>query len=471
VAQGETITLTVHSGFVELRKVPDVVGLSAAEAKRRMSAMGLSALMKAGGAPTSRERAGTVERQNPDPGAAVASGSEVSLFIQGPFVETIAVPDVVGISYPDSKRKLDSAGLTIDRRDAGKPAERRFAETVQKQEPAAGTRVSKGSAVSVWVYSQYIPTREELVAATDCSLFPGSRAYWDNSAGKPLCGCFNGLQWNLTNTQCVTANVRENELCAREGQGLMPQGRTAQGKINCVCPEGLTWNPAQRACEKLIPPEELCSRNYPGSVPTGRDDAGRVNCDCPQGYAWNAARTACQKLPQSQELSPQEYCSRNFPGSVPDGNDATGRVLCVCPQEYVWSADKMRCVAGTTIQTTEGPCDLVGVWQSRDGDFPTVQFTRSGNEYSGVAVKVSSLLQGWGYRQGEVIYKVRKTGQGQYEGSYLNRNQTRREVKWDRVHIVEDDSDPMMLKCHQMRFNFYVEWLSSPSKRRFNRLR
>ena len=59
VAQGETITLTVHSGFVELRKVPDVVGLSAAEAKRRMSAMGLSALMKAGGTPSSRERAGT----------------------------------------------------------------------------------------------------------------------------------------------------------------------------------------------------------------------------------------------------------------------------------------------------------------------------------------------------------------------------------------------------------------------------
>ena len=253
VKAGDTVTLTVHSQYVDLRKVPNVVGLKAENAERSIAATGLTAVIQPGGAPSIREQSGTVERQNPDPGTEVAAGSEVSLFIQGPFVETMVVPDVGGISYPDSKRKLDSAGLTIDRRDAGRPAERRFAETAQKQEPAAGTRVSKGSAVSVWVYGQYIPTREEQVAATDCSRFPGSRAYWDNNAGKPLCGCFDGLQWNLTNTQCVTANVRENELCAREGQGLIAQGRTAQGKINCVCPEGLTWNASQRACEKLIP--------------------------------------------------------------------------------------------------------------------------------------------------------------------------------------------------------------------------
>ncbi len=41
VKAGETVTLTVHSQYVDLRKVPDVVGLSAGNAERRIAATGL----------------------------------------------------------------------------------------------------------------------------------------------------------------------------------------------------------------------------------------------------------------------------------------------------------------------------------------------------------------------------------------------------------------------------------------------
>ena len=293
VEAGETVTLTVHSDHVDLRTVPNLVGLSAGNAQKNIAAAGLTMVVQPGGQPSTREQAGTVERQRPDPGTTIPPGAEVTLIVYAPYVETRVVPDVRGLSYPDARARLEAAGFMIDRREGGKPAERRLADTAQRQEPAAGTKLSKGQAVPVWFYGPYTPTREEQVAATDCSGYPGSRASWDNSAGQPLCGCFDGLAWNLANTRCVTAEVRANELCARDLPGSVAQGKTPDGKINCVCPQGYTWDASQNACEKLIPPEELCTRNYPGSVPTGRDGSNKVICDCPQGYVWTADKKRC----------------------------------------------------------------------------------------------------------------------------------------------------------------------------------
>ena len=260
VKAGETVTLTVHSDYVDLRTVPNLVGLSAGNARMTIAAAGLTMVVQPGGQPSTREQARKVERQHPDPGTTIPPGAEVTLFVYAPYVETSVVPDVRGLSYTDARARLEAAGLMIDRREAGKPAERRLADTAQRQEPAAGTKLSKGQAVPVWFFGPYTPTREELVAATDCSRFPGSRAYWDNNAGKPLCGCFDGLAWNLANTQCVTAEVLANELCARDLPGSVAQGKTPDGKINCVCPQGFVWTADNKRCvqQPAGPPLEQC---------------------------------------------------------------------------------------------------------------------------------------------------------------------------------------------------------------------
>jgi len=339
VKRGTTISVKVYSRYVDLRRVPDVVGLSAGEARKRITAAGLNTAMKAGSAPSHRERTGTVERQSPDPETAVAPGSEVSLFIFGSFVETVIVPDLQRLSFDDARRKLEAVGLSISPQDAGRPNQRNLANAFQKQDPPPGTKIPKGQTVLVWYHSQYIPTREEQVAALTCSGYPGSKAYWDNNAGKPLCGCFNGLQWNLANTKCVTQDVHANELCARDFAGSVAQGKTPDGKINCDCPQGFTWNAGKTACEKLISPDEFCARRWPGSVPAGRGADGSITCGCPEGYTWAADRTRCEKL-----IPPEELCTRHFPGSVPTGRDATGKVHCDCPQGYVWTADNKRCI-------------------------------------------------------------------------------------------------------------------------------
>jgi hypothetical protein len=100
------------------------------------------------------------------------------------------------------------------------------------------------------------------VAATDCSQFLGSKAYWDNNVGKPLCGCFDGLQWNLTKTQCVTADVYNKEFCDREKPGSIAEGTTSDGKPNCVCPQGLVPTADIRSCvdKPIGPPIEECNK-------------------------------------------------------------------------------------------------------------------------------------------------------------------------------------------------------------------
>jgi len=178
-----------------------------------------------------------------------------------------------------------------------------------------------------------------------CSRFPGSRVYFDDSSGKNRCGCFDGLKWNLSKTQCVTAEVYANELCARDIPGSYAKGTMPDGKKRCICPEGMVLNSSGTKCEKPKSPRILCQKRYPGSVYTGRNADGKVQCNCPQGTKWNSARTRCVK-----KSSPQEICTKSFPGSVPTGKGASGKLKCNCPQGTRWNSARTRCVKKSSPQ-------------------------------------------------------------------------------------------------------------------------
>lgn len=216
------------------------------------------------------------------------------------------------------------------------------------------------------------PTPEEQVANADCSNYPGSRAYWDKAAGKPKCGCFGGLKWNLSKTRCVSSETHADEICARD---------------------------------------------YPGSVANGRTSDGKIICDCPQGYVWNSNRTKCVR-----QLSPQKICARDYPGSVPGGRDASGNIICNCPQGYVWTADKSRCVkkpsGGGRGRKRKNTCyDMAGRWESEGN---VVEFaTRDGVNYEGRLITVSSHWRGYGLRPAQLIYRVKKIKYNKYKGQAL----------------------------------------------------
>jgi beta-lactam-binding protein with PASTA domain len=248
IEAGGMVTLTIYGDFIDVREVPFVVGLSADEAKARIEAAGLKVALQSGSTPSSREQGSTVQRQSPEPGTTAEAGLEVTVVVYGPYVEIVTVPDVRRLSYDEAKQELEAAGLSLDQKDAGESTDRSLANRAKKQEPPAGTRLNWGETVRVWFYAPYVPTREEQVADTDCSKYPGTRARWDEETGKPVCDCIDGFPWNLARTACVTQDALDQEICGRDYPGSVPGGRDASGKINCVCPQGFVWNSERTGC-------------------------------------------------------------------------------------------------------------------------------------------------------------------------------------------------------------------------------
>jgi hypothetical protein len=286
--------------------LPGFIGKSLGESKRWLEENNLKVSLQAGSPALTADKSETVEIQEPAAGTRLNPGSTVTLTIHSPYVDVRQVPDLAGLSTEEAKSRLRATGLKAVMLAGGQPSSSQQAGTVEKQDPPAGTRAAKGQTVRVWFYGPYMPSREERIAQTDCSGHPGSRAYWDESLGKPQCGCFDGLQWNLAKTRCVSADVQANELCARDFSGSIAKGRTADGKINCECPESYIWNATRTGCEKQLSPEELCARHLPGSVPQGRTADGKVNCVCPEGYGWTADNSRCVK--KTNGPPPQDQC-------------------------------------------------------------------------------------------------------------------------------------------------------------------
>lgn len=463
VKAGSAVTLTAHSNFVDVSLVPGVVGVSVGKAKTRIVDAGFKVKLRPGGKPSSREQAGTVERQSPDPGTKAATSSEVSIFVYGPYADTTVVPDVRRLSYDDARRRLEAAGLSVGRREAGKPSNSGLANTAHKQEPPSGTEVSRGKTVLVWFYGQYVPTREEQVAKTDCSKYPGSRAYWDDAAGKPKCGCFDGLQWNLSKSRCVSPDVYAREACTRNYPGSIARGRTADGRINCVCPDGYQWAYNPRRCVKQASGgggsrdwrgwdrnqqcDHMISRikNFmdmyrrdprnnshlkgiaEGDARQARNfgcDLGKINQALGTGgsSAGGTTGTGGGRGRSIEDICPcVDENGRRY--RVPFGQDC-GTDLGIMSRDYNCSGSggsgvgTNRTGGGSTRKKTKSDCyEIDGSWK---GEGNIVQFTtRDGVNYEGRFTSVSSHWQRFGYRTGELGYRVKKTSKTNWKGQAL----------------------------------------------------
>ncbi len=144
VDDNSTVAVFVSNGPGTV-KVPDVLGLTEADAKRRVRAAGLR--------PTTAEESsakvptGTVIRTDPSAGRPVDRRSAVTLTVSsGP--EQVDVPDVTGQDEADAVATLREKGLTaVIREKASSEPE----GTVVTQSPAGGLQVDQGSSVTVFV--------------------------------------------------------------------------------------------------------------------------------------------------------------------------------------------------------------------------------------------------------------------------------------------------------------------------------
>jgi len=125
--------------------VPDVVGLSQAEAQAVLDDAGLDT-GEVSPVASSEATPGTVLEQAPVAGAEVSRGSAVDLVVAA-GAEMVEVPDVTGLPRESATSELQAAGFTVsvsetyrDTIDAG---------DVISQTPGAGTQAPRGSAVAI----------------------------------------------------------------------------------------------------------------------------------------------------------------------------------------------------------------------------------------------------------------------------------------------------------------------------------
>ncbi len=170
VAPGTTVNLVVSSGTEAPVtppvapgniEVPDVIGLTKTAATAIIRNAGLSV-----GATFQKYDdtvpAGIVLDQSPAAGAKVAAGTAVSLTVSLGPAGVVKVPDVRGLPEEVAKSTLQNAGLTIDK-TLRQPDPTMPPGDAIGTEPAAGTQVKVGSAVTLIVSEGFSQPQEVAV--------------------------------------------------------------------------------------------------------------------------------------------------------------------------------------------------------------------------------------------------------------------------------------------------------------------
>jgi len=147
-AKGSKVTVSVNAGMSGTITVPDLTGLSQADAEERLTRIGLVPIVAESYDATLP--AGQVTAQVPQSGSVMAAGANVVVQIsQGAASETVTVPEVAGKTQAAAESALEAAGLTSQVYSV-------FSDTVAKgnvivQAPSAGGTVVAGAEVAIAV--------------------------------------------------------------------------------------------------------------------------------------------------------------------------------------------------------------------------------------------------------------------------------------------------------------------------------
>jgi beta-lactam-binding protein with PASTA domain len=144
--KGTTVTLVVSRGKEKVA-VPDVVGRPRDEAQRTLQDAGLQASAKE--EESQDAEPGTVLRQDPAAGTALAKGKTVALVVAKAPAD-VPVPGVIDAAEDDAVRTLEDAGFKVRKENA--PVQTPDEDgIVVDQDPSPDTPRPKGSTVTITV--------------------------------------------------------------------------------------------------------------------------------------------------------------------------------------------------------------------------------------------------------------------------------------------------------------------------------
>jgi len=140
------VDLTISGGPGQV-EIPDVVGLSADDAERKLEEAGLEVVTE--NRASDEQEEGRAIGTEPAAGESVKRGSQVTLLISSGQAQ-VTVPAVVGLTEEAARQRLSARGLEIDSSEVESD---RPAGEVVTQSPDAGQKVDRGSTVEVTVSS------------------------------------------------------------------------------------------------------------------------------------------------------------------------------------------------------------------------------------------------------------------------------------------------------------------------------
>ena len=146
VVEGTEVVLDVSKGTKQV-EVPNVVGMSEADAQATLEAAGFE--VSSTSAPSDTAAEGTVSDQSPDGGTQAAKGSTVAITVSsGP--STATVPDEIGQDKQVAIDDLKANGFKVHAQNVacGDPNQDNI---VQDQDPAGGSDAPTGSTVNIFV--------------------------------------------------------------------------------------------------------------------------------------------------------------------------------------------------------------------------------------------------------------------------------------------------------------------------------
>jgi beta-lactam-binding protein with PASTA domain len=156
LARGQTVTIWIHSPYVDRRTIPDLIGLSPKAAKARLKAADLKPKLRPGDPAPTKAKSGKVQAQTPEPGTRIRPGAEVQLIVYSPYVAIRKLPDLTGLSSKKAKARLAELGLKAKLRPGSPAPDSGKSGKVEVQKPAAGTEVKPGALVELSIHAPYV---------------------------------------------------------------------------------------------------------------------------------------------------------------------------------------------------------------------------------------------------------------------------------------------------------------------------
>jgi serine/threonine-protein kinase len=147
VVTGSTMLSNRTESGPRVATVPEIVGLSEAEAQAKIAAAGFL-YKNEGEEPSADLPSGAVVRQDPAQSAKLEQGKKVAYWISQ-NTGRVAVPDVVRMSQTDAKYRLEMSGLKVGLNSEVNSTE--APGTVLRQNPEAGRQADTGDTVTITV--------------------------------------------------------------------------------------------------------------------------------------------------------------------------------------------------------------------------------------------------------------------------------------------------------------------------------